>query len=566
MKRYVIAILFLIPLLGLLTSCDKGETEIVARIGNEKITADEFREKLKQDYRNTDFKNLSLKEKRKSLEKLLDERRKLLKAIALGLDKDPDYAAYRKLYADRVIALALYNDLITNVILPERLLRQYYDWKKQKVKIALVRVGYKGVKIFNRDRSKEEAQALALDYLEQLKQSNDPEKLALELSDDKRNRPILNPYPIGRFGYRIDSLVFTANPGDMIGPENTQQGFVVIKILDKTETPLGKYETVKTEIANIIRGYFRKKEMDMFQQYTNTFNEKYNVQYNEDEIERFMKILKDWGNKKEHAPSDFTPEEREIVLATISDEAITVNDFLNYLGPRIVRDYRKYRKPNDLKEGFLRSQLTVRAWAMEGRSRGYATHKSVQKDIHAFEISRLNQLLEEKEIKGRIEISDEELKAYYNSHKEKYKIPEKIHIWQICVHDKGKAKKVARLARAKNDFESLYRQYNKPHKGKKYPVNLGMQQKNSRYKEIATQAFKAGPHQIIGPVKIEGDYFIIKTGEYRPETIRPFEKVRSSVHSDVFNKKRAKRYEEFLNQLRKEYAFRVNDSVLRKIS
>ncbi|RMF57122.1 MAG: peptidyl-prolyl cis-trans isomerase [Calditrichaeota bacterium] len=563
-KQYFIFLIVLFVSMVMIR-CGDESSEIVARIGTEEITKAELIEKLKQDYRNVSLNQLSLEDKRKSLNKLLDERRKLLKAKQLGLEKDPKFQQDRETYADRLIAIELYNQLVRDVILPEKLLRQYYDWMHYKIKAVIINVGYQGVKIYNRERTREEALQLAQTYRKQLEASSDPEKTAHELSDDQRNRPVLNPYRIGRFTPKLDSLVFSAGEGDVIGPVDTDRGFIILKILQRQETSLSPYESIKNEISNRIRHYFRTREKELFDQYTAQFDEKYHVEFYDDAISNFLHQLQEWGVKENRKLEDFTPEQRGTVLAVAGDVQITVDDFLNYYKTRLFRDFRKYRRMEDLKNGWLRQQVTLKVWTLEGKNRGLDSAPHVQEELHQFEITRLSQLVTEKEIDEKINITDEEIEQYYNEHREKYKQPEKIQVWQICLNDEATAKKVAQWVKQGKDMEALYKKYMKPHKGQTIPYSLGLQTRNSRFKDVVEKAFEMGPNKLEGPIEIGGDFFIIKTGDYIPEQYRTLEQVKNTVHSEIFNQKRKQREKEFLKEIREEFAFRINESTLRDI-
>jgi hypothetical protein len=70
--------LLLVPFFFLLMLCTSDDNQIVARIGSEKITQKEFREKLVEEYRNKGLAELTEEEKLKTLNNMLELRRKVL--------------------------------------------------------------------------------------------------------------------------------------------------------------------------------------------------------------------------------------------------------------------------------------------------------------------------------------------------------------------------------------------------------------------------------------------------------------------------------------------------------
>ncbi|NIS38984.1 hypothetical protein GWN91_07635, partial [Candidatus Saccharibacteria bacterium] len=73
---------------------------------------------------------------------------------------------------------------------------------------------------------------------------------------------------------------------------------------------------------------------------------------------------------------------------------------------------------------------------------------------------RLTRLLEEHEVKDKIQVSDDEIQAYYDSHQEEYLEPERIQIWQIAVKNESEARNIIRQAKSGRDFEKVSNEFN----------------------------------------------------------------------------------------------------------
>ena len=566
MKRYL-TLGFIALGLWLVSSCSSDDQMTVARIGDYRITTAEFTERLKEEFRNKPLANVTMEEKRSTLEKMLDERRKLMYAAENNLgEDDAEYQAEYNYNVSRLIALGLYEEVVIDAVAPERLLKQYYNWKHQQVEAALIAVGSNESEKLKKPHTLREAEALANEYKAKLEESHDPLKTARELTEDPMGRFHQNPYQLGNFSVTIDSLVHTAKVGEVVGPVKLSGSYLTFKILSRK--PVEKKQTfdaAKNELQRLIRGQRRADEMKLFEQYNKEFYDKFNVVYYDEDIARFAGVMEAWGQSPNQQLSDFTPEQRSIVLARLNDQAITGGELVSLFKESLLRDYRKFQTPQGLKDAFVKPQLNLYAWAMEGRNRGIDRKASVKNNIDKFRTARLSQQLE-KDLEKGISVSAEEIETYYQANSDKYKQPAAIQIWQIAAQDRQTAQTVLQQAKAGEDFTKLSKEFPSKIGGTAGRFDLGYQtMANRNYAEVTQAAFEAGPGQIFGPLEVKGNFLVVKTGELRPESLRPISEVRSSIESAIFNQKKSEKREALLEEMRKAYTYRISDSILRSI-
>ena len=95
---------------------------------------------------------------------------------------------------------------------------------------------------------------------------------------------------------------------------------------------------------------------------------------------------------------------------------------------------------------------------------------------------------------------------------------------------------------------------------------MGFQSVNSIYGTLVKKALEAGPHKLIGPVTFGPGYYMLKTGEYKPAHFRDLNKVLGLVRSKVRQQKETEVRQKLLDKFRKDFSFRVNESLLRRIT
>lgn len=560
--------LLLTPFIFLLLQCESGDQRVVARIGDEKITVKEFRQSLQNDYRGKNLAELTPEEKQKTLERMLDERRKIMWAEEKGLDKDPAYLAEYNANRNRSLAIALYNKIVIDQVAPEAILKEYYEWKYQKLDAVVVYIGHQNSRAIRNDRSEEEAEKLAAEYREKLAVSADPQKTAEEITDNKRTPVMLKPYTLGRFDTGIDRVMFNASAGEVVGPLKSENyGLLIFKVLDKQSLPkTADFAASKGELQQVLRGQNRQQEKELFDKYSEEFKQKYGAEVFDEQINSFLAQLKAWGEKPEHQISDFTKEQRETMLAKIGDQSVTVDDLINFFQGRLISDYRKFQTVDDLKNGYVLPQVNLLAWGEEGEKRGYHKDENVKESLEKFKIQRLSRFLEDELAAEGGEASEEEILAYYKENRDKYLLPERIQVWQIPVQDEKTARLVIQKAKSGTAFDQLNKQYAIKPKGAPNRYDLGFQNRNSKFAAVVEKAFAAGANQVAGPVVEEGTYYVIKTGEYHAESVKPLEEVRSSINATLINERKNEKREALLGELRKKYSYRINESNMRSVS
>lgn len=157
----------------------------------------------------------------------------------------------------------------------------------------------------------------------------------------------------------------------------------------------------------------------------------------------------------------------------------------------------------------------------------YDAHKSAYKAPEFRKIGML--LLNADAIKGRVQISDEEVKADYEAHKKKYGSPELRTIQQLIFKDKASAE-TARTKLAKNpDFVKLGEELGM----KENDVNMGtFSQEKIADKKIADAAFKLEKGKVSDVI----DGFspvIIRVTEIKPGSQKTFDEVKDQIRDGL---------------------------------
>ncbi len=559
--------LAIISITMLFLACSEDpDARVVARIGNESITAGELQAKLKEIYYNKPLHNITEQEKKDALEKLLDDYRKTIWAKEKGLDQDLEFQTVSLYNKARLVATAFYDEKIVDGMISPALLDQYFQWNQTNIELAVITVGSNQSEQVENARTLEEALEVANKHKAELAASNNPTGAASRLNEFRFGQGHHNPYKLGTFGASVDSLIYQAKVGDMIGPYNLNGAYLVIRVLSRQPTTnKNPKQSSKAGIKRMLRGKMRGTEQELFKKYTEEFIAKYNGQFHDDQIEIFAREIQQWGATSNGDVSTFTDEARGRTLGSIGEQKITSGDLLTIYKQNLRKDFVHFAEPEKLRDNFVKQQMNLFAWYLDGKANGADEKSDVKMKVARDVSGRLAQQIENY-LGKQIEISDAQVAAFYNENKKNYFQPEAIEIWQIGSTSEDKVKDILRQAKNGSDFSELNRNNRGNLRGKKGKFSLGFQPRESTHiPEIIQLAYEVGPNQFGGPVKIGSEYFIVKTGNLRPEYTRPLEEVAVSIHSELLNREKSKLRNELLDNIRNDYAFRINESVLRSI-
>lgn len=546
--------------------CQSGAKDpVVAQVGDYRITASQLKAALKKAFPDKSLSDIPLEDRQQTLEDMLDIFRKAVWARQNGLDQDSVYQSEVQRFADQKVAMALVSERVTSALIPEDLLRQYYDWYFTDVEAVIVKVGHKEASV-RKDRTLEEALETAVRFKKMLKFANHPVKTAKNLTEANPAGVLAKPYQIGRIPMPGDSLIFNTPVGEVGGPVQTSDGLVLVRVLAKQTRPKDRgFAAVKTEILQILRRQIRDEELKLFERISEALREKYQAKVNDDGVNRVAEVVAEWANRSRMRITELVHSERNIVLGEVNGTPVYSGQFFDNFRTMLLQNPAAIT-PATIKERFVEQEIDLRCWVLEGRAAGLDQTPQFRRELQEYSARQLAGLVNRRETEKEDEVSEAEARVFYEENQDRYIRPERIAVWQIVVKDEKTAREILRKARAGEDFAALHKKYVGQRSGGAARFRLGFLPRNANLKEVAAAAFAAGPNQITGPVKINDHFYVIKTGKHEPEAVRPFDQVRNSVINEVKTRRQEARLQKLSEEIRSQVAATVNESVLKTLS
>lgn len=165
----------------------------------------------------------------------------------------------------------------------------------------------------------------------------------------------------------------------------------------------------------------------------------------------------------------------------------------------------------------------------------------------------------------RVAVTEEEIRQYYEEHKEDFSVPEEVHALQIVVKSLEEARRIQSLLRQGKKFPDLARKYSLSADAR-VGGDLGFFPRGQMPPAFDEVAFKLAVGQVSDVVTTDYGFHLFKVLERRPAQKRELIDVRAAVESKLLKLKRAQAERTHLAQLRQQATIIINEPVLQTVT
>jgi parvulin-like peptidyl-prolyl isomerase len=169
------------------------------------------------------------------------------------------------------------------------------------------------------------------------------------------------------------------------------------------------------------------------------------------------------------------------------------------------------------------------------------------------------QFVLQREVFSKVAVEDNELRAYYEDHKEEYRLPFRFRIRELVLA-KGATSEEQAEARKKLDaiqaelkagksFEELARQYSTS-PSKATGGDLGWMNKGFLRASIEDAAVKLKPDQVSAPIETDKDFYLIQLISLEDAPVKDFSEVKAKILEKLQEPKAQNAIEQYLSGLR----------------
>lgn len=269
------------------------------------------------------------------------------------------------------------------------------------------------------------------------------------------------------------------------------------------------------------------------------------------------------------------------VIAKVGEVTLTVGDIearLNSQSPFV----RARFNSDERKKEFVETQVRFEVLAQEAFRRGMHNAPDVQDSLKKILVQKLTR----QEFDGRVslqDISDDEMRAYYEQHKGEYNKPEMMrasHIFVPFGQDKAAARARADEARAKaadpakledrNHFKALVAEYSEDEATQRTGGDLRYltaEEIEQRFGAAAKEALFASQtlNEVLPVVEGKEGFHVIKRTGRRKPIERELEQVKNQIRNVLYREKRTQAFDQFIEGLKTELGVVVHGEHVSKI-
>ena len=152
-----------------------------------------------------------------------------------------------------------------------------------------------------------------------------------------------------------------------------------------------------------------------------------------------------------------------------------------------------------------------------------------------------------------VEVTDEEIKTYFDENKAEFDTEEEVDARHILVEDEKLAKDLVKKIKDGEDFEELAKEHSKDEGSAAMGGNLGFFPRGKMVPEFEEKAFSLKVGEVSDPVKSDHGYHIIEVLEKKKAKKAKFKDHKDEVKNKLIDEKMQTEYVTWLDEKRESY-------------
>ncbi|MDW2879197.1 peptidylprolyl isomerase [Bacillus infantis] len=211
-----------------------------------------------------------------------------------------------------------------------------------------------------------------------------------------------------------------------------------------------------------------------------------------------------------------------------------------------ISDKEKEEELKNLKESYGGEEGFKAALEQSG-----VTEAGIAEDIEKY-------LKTEKLLEPRIDLKEDEIKAYFDENKDQFAQQEQVKASHILVEDEATAKEVKSKLDKGEEFADLAKEYSTDASNAESGGELGYFGKGEMEAAFEEAAFALKANEISGPVKTDYGYHIIKVEDKKEAKEAVYEDSKETAKKALFDERMQTEYYNWLEEKKEEYKIEKN--------
>lgn len=241
----------------------------------------------------------------------------------------------------------------------------------------------------------------------------------------------------------------------------------------------------------------------------------------------------------------------ENVLAVVAGKELTEAQFEAYL-KSVLREQQMYAQNPQYREQYKEQFIDLYLFAQLGKDEKMDETDEFKEIMEGARRDILAQLSMRDMLKD-ITVTEEEQKAFYEENKAQFGKGATVSAKHILTDSEEKCQTILKNIEAgEKTFEDAAREFSTCPSGAK-GGDLGEFGKGQMVKEFENAAFDAEIGKVVGPVKTQFGYHLIKVEKKNEPKTAEFEEVKGQIYQQLLGKKQNDTYEAKVKELKDKY-------------
>ena len=247
------------------------------------------------------------------------------------------------------------------------------------------------------------------------------------------------------------------------------------------------------------------------------------------------------------------------MLALVNGRQVTQTEFDLRWGELAEATRARYEKEGG-KRLFLDELITRELLMQEARKLGLDQNDAIRDRTQRYrEQLILDELLKDR-IKAKVELTQEELDAYYEKHAHELLTPLKVRVWQMLLPNVSAAKDLEHQINEGGDFAKFAQRYSIDGKTKAKGGDLGPYHSGLVVPEVDAVVHTLKLDMVSAPIKTDSGYYLVKITALDKEIIQADVAVRERLRQELLNEKRRRRFDGVIADIRAKAVIRLADA------
>jgi parvulin-like peptidyl-prolyl isomerase len=558
MKKALItlSVFFAGLLLLVISGCSKGDELVLAKVGSDAVYAKDLDEIFERSRMNFISFNEEFTHRRAILDSLVIRQMLIQEAYKKHIDASEEVNRIVLASYDRFLLDVLYQkEIAEKAKVTESDIKDFYDKLEYKIQASHI--------LFS-------AEDTANMILDSIKNGASFEDMAVKYSVDRSaatNRGDLGWFTWGRMEPVFQDQVFKMNPGEMSKPFKTRYGWHIVKMVDRAPNEARpSYEKVQAEIKTTVENI---KRNEILEKYTEDIKTKFPIKMEKSTCDYVLQRraslyppqLLETLPKNDFDMAQLDRDEKELVLATWDGGQITLGQYLTK-----IRKIRGAPKPDfdqyDSLSVFIFQLNMMDLLALHARRSGFEDDAEFKGRIKKFRELTMADVMENDSLPKAAPADDGEMRQYYEDHIDEFKVPAKIHVYEIMFATHNEASQFKPKIRSLSTFRSMANQYTERSGKRGTGGDLGLIEE-MHYPELYRSADSTPVGEIAGPVRVGDKYSILYVADKQAAQIQDFLMVKQRIKDTLDQQKKSKAFEEWVEQKKKEVDIKIYENNIR---